>query len=47
MRDQIERVQQGLDPMGVIRDPNHDMIDTNLYGEAQGVRDDHHPVGIA
>jgi hypothetical protein len=33
--------------MGVIRDPNHDMIDTNLYGEAQGVRDDHHPVGIA
>ena len=47
MKEQIERVRQGLDPMGIIRDPKHDMIDTNLYGEAQGVRDEHHPVGVA
>ncbi len=47
MKDEIARVQQGLDPMGLIRDPNHNMIDTNLYGEAQGVRGDPHPVGIA
>ena len=30
MLDQQERVRQGLDPMGVIRDPDHAMIDTNL-----------------
>ncbi len=47
MKEQIQRVRQGLDPMGVIRDPNHPMIDTNLMGEAQGVRGDRHPVGIA
>jgi len=29
-KEQIERVQQGLDPMGVQRDPNHPTIDTNL-----------------
>jgi 5,5'-dehydrodivanillate O-demethylase len=29
-REQIERVQHGLDPMGVIRDPNHPMLDTNI-----------------
>jgi len=28
--EQIELVQQGKDPMGVIRDPHHPMIDTNL-----------------
>jgi 5,5'-dehydrodivanillate O-demethylase oxygenase subunit len=28
--EQIERVQRGLDPMGVVRDPNQPMIDTNL-----------------
>jgi 5,5'-dehydrodivanillate O-demethylase oxygenase subunit len=47
LQEQIERVQQGLDPMGVIRDPNHAMIDTNLMGEAQGVRGPRHPAGIA
>ena len=46
-KDQIERVQQGLDPMGIVRDPNHVMIDTNLYGEAQGVVGARHPVGLA
>jgi 5,5'-dehydrodivanillate O-demethylase oxygenase subunit len=45
--EQIERVEQGLDPMGVIRDADHAMIDTNLLGEAQGVRGPRHPAGIA
>jgi 5,5'-dehydrodivanillate O-demethylase len=35
VREQIERVQQGLDPLGVQRDPDHAMIDTNLFGAAQ------------
>jgi len=35
LREQIERVQQGLDPLGVQRDPDHPMIDTNLFGHAQ------------
>lgn len=30
MRREIDRMQQGLDPMGVIRDPDHPVIDTNL-----------------
>ena len=30
LRREIEQVQRGEDPMGVIRDPNHAMIDTNL-----------------
>src|SRR5437868_6606324 len=38
LKENIERVQQGLDPLGVIRDPDHAMIDTNLLGEVQGVR---------
>jgi hypothetical protein len=33
MFQEIEKVQQGLDPMGVIRDPNHPIIDTNLANE--------------
>jgi 5,5'-dehydrodivanillate O-demethylase oxygenase subunit len=41
LRENIERVQQGLDPLGVQRDPNHPMIDTNLFGEAQ---DAVHPI---
>jgi hypothetical protein len=32
LKEQIGRVQQGLDPLGVIRDPDHEMIDTNLTG---------------
>jgi 5,5'-dehydrodivanillate O-demethylase len=27
---EMAKVQQGLDPLGVIRDPNHEIIDTNL-----------------
>jgi 5,5'-dehydrodivanillate O-demethylase oxygenase subunit len=30
LMEQIELVRHGRDPMGVIRDPNHEMIDTNL-----------------
>ncbi|HZU15340.1 MAG TPA: hypothetical protein VFD01_01850, partial [Candidatus Dormibacteraeota bacterium] len=47
MKEQMERVQQGLDPMGVIRDPHHPMIDTNLAGPGQGVWTASHPAGIA
>ena len=32
LRENIERVQQGGDPLGVMRDPDHPMIDTNLTG---------------
>ena len=28
--EQIERVQQGLDQIGVQRDPDHEMINTNI-----------------
>jgi 5,5'-dehydrodivanillate O-demethylase len=44
-KEQIGRVQQGLDPMGVVRDPNHPMIDTNI-DESTKVEGDR-PVGIA
>ena len=30
LKAEIARVQSGLDPRGVIRDPNHEIIDTNL-----------------
>ena len=30
MFQEIEKVQGGLDPLGVVRDPNHPIIDTNL-----------------
>jgi 5,5'-dehydrodivanillate O-demethylase len=29
-KENIERVQRGEDPMGVVREPNHWMIDTKL-----------------
>ena len=43
-KEQVERVQQGLDPMGVVRDPNHPMIDTNIdeSTKVEGSR----PIGI-
>jgi 5,5'-dehydrodivanillate O-demethylase oxygenase subunit len=44
-REQIERVQQGLDPMGVVRDPDHMMIDTNI-DESTKVEGGDRPVGI-
>lgn len=30
MKENIEKVQRGEDPLGVFRDPNHEMINTNL-----------------
>jgi 5,5'-dehydrodivanillate O-demethylase len=43
--EQIARVQQGLDPMGVVRDPDHPMIDTNI-DESTKVEGGDRPVGI-
>lgn len=44
--ENIEKVQQGQDPLALVRDPDHEMIDTNLLGEAQGVSGDSRPIGI-
>jgi 5,5'-dehydrodivanillate O-demethylase len=30
LKDNIDKVQRGEDPLGLVRDPNHAMIDTNL-----------------
>jgi hypothetical protein len=30
MRREIDKVQRGLDPLGVIRDPDHAAIDSKL-----------------
>jgi hypothetical protein len=43
LRREIKKVEQGLDPMNVFRDPNHPMIDTNMeasleVGRAGSVR---------
>jgi len=42
MFEEIEKVQRGLDPMGVVRDPEHAIIDTNL----QRSLDMHYPTGL-
>jgi 5,5'-dehydrodivanillate O-demethylase len=36
MRREIDKVQRGLDPLGVIRDPDHAMIDTKLTESLNG-----------
>ena len=36
--ENIEKVQQGLDPLGIVRDPDHPIIDTNLKQELEGSR---------
>src|SRR5438270_9140510 len=41
MFQEIEKVQRGDDPLGVMRDPNHAIIDTNLENEKG------RPAGIA
>ena len=33
VKREIEKVRQGLDPLGLVRDPDHEMIDTNLQEE--------------
>jgi 5,5'-dehydrodivanillate O-demethylase len=43
--EQIERVQQGLDPMGVVRDASHPMVDTNI--EESSKVEENRPIGIA
>ncbi len=35
LKENIERVQQGLDPFALVRDPDHEMIDTNLMGSIE------------
>jgi len=39
LKREIERVQMGLDPKGVIRDPNHAMIETHLEESLVEVRE--------
>ena len=38
LKDNIERVQQGLDPVGIVRDPSVRVIDTNLTESMELVR---------
>jgi 5,5'-dehydrodivanillate O-demethylase len=46
MKEQVERVEQGLDPLNVIRDENHPVVDTNI-DESLKVEGGGRPVGIA
>ncbi len=41
MAREIGRVKEGLDPLGLIRDPNHEIIDTNLMGDLEAMRGAH------
>jgi len=43
MFENIEKVQRGEDPLGVIRDPDHPVIDTNFERSSTM----HHPRGLA
>ena len=36
--ENIEKVEQGLEPLGVVRDPDHPIIDTNLKQDLEGSR---------
>jgi 5,5'-dehydrodivanillate O-demethylase len=38
LKESIERVQRGQDPAGVIRDPDHAIIDTNLDAQLEDMR---------
>jgi hypothetical protein len=40
-------VRQGQDPMAVIRDPNHPMIDTKLSESIRGPEVVGRPIGLA
>jgi hypothetical protein len=35
---EIRHVQEGLDPLGVIRDPNHPMIETSMEWRVRVLR---------
>jgi 5,5'-dehydrodivanillate O-demethylase len=39
LKQQIERAQMGLDPLAVVRDPNHAIIDTNLQESLNEIAD--------
>jgi 5,5'-dehydrodivanillate O-demethylase len=36
LKENIKKVQEGQDPMGVMRDPKHEMIDTKLTESLRG-----------
>jgi hypothetical protein len=36
MKREIEKVQKGLDPLGVVRNPDHPTIDTKLAESLNG-----------
>jgi hypothetical protein len=36
MKREIEKVEKGLDPLGILRDPNHPTIDTKLAESLNG-----------
>jgi 5,5'-dehydrodivanillate O-demethylase len=38
LRENLERIARGEDPMGVVRDPNHPIIDTNLQQSLDSLR---------
>ncbi|NIO11816.1 MAG: hypothetical protein GTO40_28845 [Deltaproteobacteria bacterium] len=42
--ENIKKVQQGQDPLGVMRDPNHAMIDTKLSESLQSPEAGNRPV---
>jgi 5,5'-dehydrodivanillate O-demethylase oxygenase subunit len=45
LRQEIEKVMAGDDPLGLVRDPNHPLIDTNIGQELRGPRRLRIPVG--
>jgi 5,5'-dehydrodivanillate O-demethylase len=45
IKREIARVQAGLDPKGVVRDPDHAMIDTSLAGTLTHMRQGRLPIG--
>ena len=44
--ENIEKVQHGLDPLGLVRDPAHPIIDTNMKQELEGSRRQRRPVEV-
>ena len=47
LKREIQKVSKGLDPIGIVRDPDHEMIDTNLEQDLQRfggrIRPQHQP----
>ena len=38
LKENIERVQRGEDPFALVRDPDHEMIDTNLQESLEAMK---------